>query len=224
MGRTGSGKSTLVQTLFRLLEADSGSIIIDGVDISKIGLHRLRSKISVITQMPTLFSGCSIRENLDLFGNYSEEAIVEAIDTAHLTEAISELPNGLDSLVSEGGTNFSVGQIQLLCLARTILCKNKLLVLDEATASVDKHTDQLLHQSLNKAYTNSTIIAIAHRLDTVIDCDLILVLGLGKVLEFGSPAELIRSNGVFSKMVDDSGESISHDLKKRAFATEFPCE
>lgn len=220
VGRTGSGKSTIVQTLFRLLEAESGSITIDGVDISNVGLHRLRTKISVIPQVPTLFSGCTVRENLDLFGIHSEDAIKNALEDVYLSEAIAELPMGYDSMVSEGGSNFSVGQRQLLCLARAILSKNKLLILDEATASVDRRTDQMLHDSLHRSFGDATIIAVAHRLDTIIEHDYILVLGGGKVLEFGSPAELLRSGGMFSKMVKDTGEAMSKDLRQRALLKE----
>jgi ATP-binding cassette subfamily C (CFTR/MRP) protein 4 len=220
VGRTGSGKSTIVQTLFRLLEAESGSISIDGVDISGVGLHRLRTKISVIPQAPTLFSGCTVRENLDLFGIHSDEAIQKALEDAHLGEAMAQLPQGYETMVSESGSNFSVGQRQLLCLARAILSKNKLLILDEATASVDRRTDQMLHDSLHESFGDATILAVAHRLDTVIEHDYILVLGRGKVLEFGPPAELLRSGGTFSKMVQDTGNVMSKDLRQRAFAKE----
>lgn len=220
VGRTGSGKSTVVQTLFRLLEAEHGSILIDGVDISKVGLHRLRTKISVIPQMPTLFSGCTVRENLDLFGIHSEAAIKKALEDAHLSEAMADLPDGHNTVVSEGGSNFSVGQRQLLCLARAILSKNKILVLDEATASVDRRTDQLLHESLHESFGDSTIIAVAHRLDTIIEHDYVLVLGLGKVLEFGPPADLIRDGGTFSKMIDETGEIMANNLRQRAMAKE----
>ena len=218
VGRTGSGKSTIVQTLFRLLETERGQINIDDVDISKIGLHRLRTSISVIPQHPTLFSGCTVRENLDVFGLHSDEAIHEALKSAHLTEVISELPKGLNSIVSEGGSNFSVGQRQLLCLARAILSKNKILVLDEATASVDRRTDQMLHESLHESFGDATIIAVAHRLDTVIDHDYILVLGQGKILEFGPPSELLRNKeGAFFSMVEDTGETTALELRQRAF-------
>ena len=131
-----------------------------------------------------------------------------------------DLPQGWDSLVAEGGSNFSVGQRQLLCLARAILSKNKILILDEATASVDKRTDQLLQEALKESFQDGTILAVAHRLDTVIENDYILVLGNGKVLEYGTPAELIRSNGAFASMVSDTGDAMSSDLRRRAFAKE----
>eukprot|EP00535_Pseudo-nitzschia_heimii_P006271 CAMPEP_0197193116 /NCGR_PEP_ID=MMETSP1423-20130617/26482_1 /TAXON_ID=476441 /ORGANISM="Pseudo-nitzschia heimii, Strain UNC1101" /LENGTH=1180 /DNA_ID=CAMNT_0042646201 /DNA_START=907 /DNA_END=4452 /DNA_ORIENTATION=+ len=217
VGRTGSGKSTIVQTLFRLLEAERGQIKIDDVDISQIGLHRLRTSISVIPQHPTLFSGCTVRENLDVFGLHSDDAIHEALRSAHLTEVMSELPKGINSIVSEGGSNFSVGQRQLLCLARAILSKNKILVLDEATASVDRRTDQMLHESLHESFGDATIVAVAHRLDTVIDHDYILVLGQGKILEFGPPSELLRRKGAFFSMVEDTGETTATELRQRAF-------
>lgn len=221
VGRTGSGKSTIVQTLFRLLEAERGDISIDDVNISEVGLHRLRTSMSVIPQHPTLFSGCTVRENLDVFGLHSEEAILEALSSAHLSEVISELPDGIDSIVSEGGSNFSVGQRQLLCLARAILSKNKILILDEATASVDRRTDQMLHESLHESFGDATIIAVAHRLDTVIDHDYILVLGQGKVLEFGPPADLLRNEGgAFFTMVEDTGEKMANDLRQQAFRKE----
>jgi len=221
VGRTGSGKSTIIQTLFRLLETESGSINIDNVDISSLGLHRLRTSISVIPQHPTLFSGCTIRENLDVFGLHSEEAIYKALASAHLSKVIAELPKGIDSLVSEGGSNFSVGQRQLLCLARAILSKNKILILDEATASVDRRTDQMLHESLHESFGDATIIAVAHRLDTIIDHDYVLVLGKGKVLEFGPPCKLLRNEGgPFYTMVEDTGETTAKELRQRAFQKE----
>ena len=217
VGRTGSGKSTIVQTLFRLLEAEEGRILIDSQDISKVGLHILRTKISVIPQVPTLFSGCTVRDNLDIFQQHTDDEIRAVLTSCHLTEAVSELPDGWNSIVLEGGSNFSVGQRQLLCLARALLCQNKILVLDEATASVDRRTDQLLQQALQESYRDGTILAVAHRLDTVIDYDFILVLGHGQVLEFGSPAELLMDDdGVFTRMVNDTGEVMSAALREKA--------
>ena len=220
VGRTGSGKSTIVQTLFRLLEADSGSISIDGIDIAGLGLHSLRTKISVIPQHPTLFSGCSVRENLDLFGLHSEESLWRVLKACHMDQVVADLPGGLESQLSEGGSNFSVGQRQLLCLARAILAENRILILDEATASVDRRTDQLLQEALRETFREGTILAVAHRLDTVIDNDLILVLGGGSLLEFGSPAELLRRNGHFAGMVRDTGDAMAQELRQRAFAHE----
>lgn len=216
VGRTGSGKSTIVQTLFRLLEAETGSVCIDGVDISTVGLHQLRENISVLPQSPTLFSGCSIRENLDLFGVHKDQALLEALDEVQLGHVIGDLPDRLDSFVSHAGSNFSVGQRQLLCLARASLKKNKILVLDEATASVDKETDKLLQEALDRANKDVTVIAIAHRLNTIIDFDYVLVLGEGEVLEYGSPAELLNLKGAFSKMVQDTGDVISKKLHNSA--------
>jgi ABC-type multidrug transport system fused ATPase/permease subunit len=213
-------KSTIVQTLFRLLEAENGCIKIDGVDVSTLGLHALRTNMAVIPQHPTLFSGCSVKENLDLFGLHSDESLHQVLDDCHLAKVINDLPNGIDSLVSEGGSNFSSGQKQLLCLARAILSKCKILILDEATASVDRRTDQLLQETLHKTFHDGTILAVAHRLDTIIENDMVLVLGCGKVLEFGPPADLIRSGGHFASMVNDTGEDMSRDLQQRAFEKE----
>jgi len=221
VGRTGSGKSTTVQALFRLLEAEQGQIVIDGVKIQDLGLHALRTHISVLPQVPTLFSGCTVRENLDLFSLHSDDEIAEVLTECHMLSVVNELVDGWDSIVSENGSNFSVGQRQLLCLARALLSRNKILVLDEATASVDRRTDQLLQQALLEQQTLGTILSVAHRLDTVIDNDYILVLGGGKVLEYGKPADLLRqSNGAFASMVNDTGESMAQELQRRAFAKE----
>mmetsp|Transcript_18358 Transcript_18358/g.26582 ORF Transcript_18358/g.26582 Transcript_18358/m.26582 type:complete len:1406 (-) Transcript_18358:280-4497(-) len=218
VGRTGSGKSTLVQALFRILEAEQGSISIDGVDISTVGLHKVRNSISVIPQTPVLFSGCTVRENLDPFYIYNDERIHEALSDVQMLDEIDDLQHGLDSTIAEGGSNFSVGQRQLICLARAILRKNKILVLDEATANVDTRTDELLQQAVAKSFMGSTIIAVAHRLDTVISYDKILVLGNGSVLEYGSPRELLlREDGHFSSMVKDTGEQMSANLRNQAF-------
>lgn len=205
VGRTGSGKSTLVQTFFRLLEAESGTILVDGVDIASVGLHRLRRHISVIPQAPTLFSGCSIRENLDLFGSHSDDEIEKAINDAHLRDVVDSLPRGIHTIVSEGGSNFSVGQRQLLCLARAIVSRNKILVVDEGTANVDRRTDKLIQETLDRCFQNGTIIAIAHRLETILHSDSIIVMGNGKVLEQGSPEALLADEGTHFHAMAKSG-------------------
>jgi len=217
VGRTGAGKSTLAQALFRLLEAESGKIVIDGVDISKLGLHKLRTQMSVIPQSPILFNGCTIRENLDPFGMYDDSDIWDALRNVQMEAPIKDLTGELSSMVAEGGSNFSVGQRQLLCLARAILRKNKILVLDEPTANVDSMTDKLLQEAVARSFGFATILAIAHRLDTVIDYDQILVLGDGKVLEYGPPAELLeKEGGVFLSMVNETGPLMAAELIRMA--------
>jgi len=216
VGRTGSGKSTLVQAILRLLEAEEGQILIDGVDISKLGLHKLRTCISVIPQSPVLYGGCSLRENLDPFHHHNDEQMNEALLDVHMLEAVRMLSHGLDTTVAEGGLNFSVGQRQLLCLARAILRRNKILVLDEPTANVDTRTDKLLQEAVAKSFEGATIMAVAHRLDTVIDYDKILVLGAGGILEYGTPHELIMQGGAFSSMIDDTGEDMAEFLRSSA--------
>jgi len=216
VGRTGGGKSTLVQTLLRLLEAEEGQILIDGVDIQKIGLHRLRTCISVIPQSPILYGGQSLRDNLDPFHNHDEEQINKALLDVHMMEAVRALSHGLDTTVAEGGLNFSVGQRQLLCLARAILRRNKILVLDEPTANVDSQTDKLLQEAVSRSFQGATILAVAHRLDTIIDYDKILVLGSGTVIEYDTPHDLIMKGGVFCSMINDTGEEMAKVLKTRA--------
>jgi ATP-binding cassette subfamily C (CFTR/MRP) protein 4 len=207
------------------LEAEEGSISVGGVDISLLGLHKLRTSMSVIPQSPVLFSGCTVRENLDPFGNCDDAAIGRALTAVQISETIHSLPKGLDAPVAEGGANFSVGQRQLLCLARAILLQNKILVLDEPTANVDMRTDQLLQQTLKEDFfADATIFSVAHRLDTIMDYDKVLVLGDGKVLEYGSPNELLLAKhkggekGFFASMVDSTGETMAKLLASKAIA------
>merc|ERR1712194_946 len=217
VGRTGSGKSTMIQALFRLLEAESGKVIIDGIDISTIGLHKVRTKMSVIPQFPVLFSGCTVRENLDPFGVWSDKIIFDALRDVQMLSVIEGLPQNLNSLVAEGGSNFSVGQRQLLALSRAIIRKSKILVLDEPTANVDRKTDSLLQEAIAKSFSGSTIIAVAHRLDTVIEYDRILVLGNGSRIEFGAPWELLSNkDSYFAKMVNDTGKKTAEELRDKA--------
>ena len=218
VGRTGAGKSSLVQALLRILEAEKGQIEIDGIDISSLGLHKLRHQVAVIPQTPVLFSGSTIMENIDPFGTFDEQDVRKALHDVQMLDAIDSLPQGLKSVVAEGGSNFSVGQRQLLCLARALLRRTKILILDEPSANVDKQTDQLLQEAVSANFPDSTIIAVAHRLDTVIEYDKIIVLGGGRVLEFGAPKALIEAEGDFAKMVEDTGSRTTQELRRRSGA------
>ncbi|KAE9991311.1 hypothetical protein EG327_000152 [Venturia inaequalis] len=249
IGRTGSGKSSLTLALFRFLEAREGSIHIDGIDISKIKLHDLRSRIAIIPQDPVLFSG-TIRSNLDPFDEHSDQELRDALDRVHLLDSIptsggtsgaastlegdigeSSSSNSshtkplatdpkpkkntnpfasLNSPISESGLNLSQGQRQLLCLARAIVARPKIMILDEATSAVDKTTDALIQRSIREEFQDSTLLVIAHRLSTIVDFDRILVLGGGEVVEFGAPRDLLEGEGKeggFVGMVESSGES-----------------
>uniref|UniRef100_A0A914DZE1 Uncharacterized protein n=1 Tax=Acrobeloides nanus TaxID=290746 RepID=A0A914DZE1_9BILA len=191
-GRTGAGKSSMALALFRIIEPASGQIIIDGIDISKIGLHELRSRITIIPQDPVLFSG-TLRFNLDPFNEYSDGDLWSALEYAHLKAFFKIQQNGLYHVIAEGGENISIGQRQLVCLARAILRKSRILVLDEATASIDVITDSLIQRTIQDQFQDSTIITIAHRIHTIIDYDRIMVLDHGKVVEFDSPKNLMAN-------------------------------
>mmetsp|Transcript_34912 Transcript_34912/g.104131 ORF Transcript_34912/g.104131 Transcript_34912/m.104131 type:complete len:198 (+) Transcript_34912:3851-4444(+) len=191
--------------------------MIDGTDISQVGLHTLRSGMSIIPQQPTLYSDCTIRENLDPFKIHSDEEIHVVLQDVQMESAVRALPVGFETMISEDGANLSVGQRQLLCLARAILRKSKILILDEPTANCDRHTDHQLHAALERNFKGSTIISVAHRLETVINHDFILVLGNGKVLDYGPPGHLLkRSHGPFVTMVEDTGAAMSKLLREQA--------
>uniref|UniRef100_A0A3Q2VXI3 Multidrug resistance-associated protein 1 n=1 Tax=Haplochromis burtoni TaxID=8153 RepID=A0A3Q2VXI3_HAPBU len=204
VGRTGAGKSSLTLGLFRIIEAAEGQIFIDGVDIAKLGLHELRSRITIIPQDPVLFSG-SLRMNLDPFDSYTDEEVWRALEFSHLKTFVSSLPNKLNHDCSEGGENLSVGQRQLLCLARALLRKTRILVLDEATAAVDMETDNLIQSTIRSQFEDCTVLTIAHRLNTIMDYTRVLVLENGEMAEFDSPSNLISQRGAFHKMAKDSG-------------------
>ncbi|KAL3420391.1 ABC transporter [Phlyctema vagabunda] len=224
IGRTGSGKSSLTLALFRFIAARSGRIVVDGIDISEIALHELRSRLAIIPQDPVLFSG-TLRTNLDVFNNYDDAVLLQALRHVHLlsdsatpgqeTSEGSD-PRGeqeqtvfasLSSPISEGGLSLSQGQRQLVCLARAIVSRPKILVLDEATSAVDMPTDSLIQRSIREQFHGSTLIVIAHRLSTIADFDKILVLDDGNVAEFDEPRVLLkRPDGAFRLMLDQSGE------------------
>eukprot|EP00258_Populus_trichocarpa_P046275 XP_024462294.1 putative ABC transporter C family member 15 isoform X2 [Populus trichocarpa] len=201
VGRTGSGKSTLIQALFRVIEPSGGQILIDGLDISKIGLRDLRSKLGIIPQDPTLFRG-TVRTNLDPLEKHSDQEIWEVLNKCRLADIVKRDKRLLDAPVSEDGENWSVGQRQLVCLARVLLKKRRILVLDEATASIDIETDNIIQGTIREETSRCTVITVAHRIPTVIDNDLILVLEDGKVVEYDSPVKLLKDNSSsFSKLV-----------------------
>uniref|UniRef100_A0A8C6UP06 Multidrug resistance-associated protein 1 n=1 Tax=Neogobius melanostomus TaxID=47308 RepID=A0A8C6UP06_9GOBI len=204
VGRTGAGKSSLTMGLFRIIEASEGQILIDGVDISQLGLHQLRSRITIIPQDPVLFSG-SLRMNLDPFNSYSDEELWRALEFSHLKVFVTGLPDKLEHECSEGGENLSVGQRQLLCLARALLRKTKILVLDEATAAVDMETDHLIQSTIRSQFEECTVLTIAHRLNTIMDYTRVLVLDKGEMAEFDSPDKLVAQRGLFYNMAKDSG-------------------
>lgn len=234
VGRTGAGKSSLTLALFRFLEYRSGSVWIDGVDISKIKLFDLRSRLAIIPQDPVLFSG-TVRSNLDPFNQHSDTELRDALARVQLIPSASTPSSGtatpsnvgtssasstlvqsstninlfksLHSKIAEGGLNLSQGQRQLLCLARAIVSRPKILILDEATSSVDMETDALIQRSIREEFSDCTLMVIAHRLSTIADFDRILVLGDGKVVEFDQPETLItQEKSAFKEMVESSGE------------------
>ncbi|TFK38174.1 multidrug resistance-associated ABC transporter [Crucibulum laeve] len=227
LGRTGSGKSTLALSFFRFVEATEGRILVDGIDTAKIGLTDLRSRLTIIPQDPTILSG-SLRSTLDVFDEYEDAEIYEALRRVHLIpsedtpEEVAGTVNAnvfrdLDSTVSEGGDNFSTGEKQLLCMARAILKRSKILVMDEATASVDYATDELIGKTIRQEFAESTILTIAHRLRTVIDYDRVMLLEQGRIIEFDRPGVLLSNPSTkFYALCKATGKEEFVMLKKMA--------
>ncbi|KAL8652522.1 MAG: hypothetical protein Q9226_004236 [Calogaya cf. arnoldii] len=215
VGRTGAGKSSLTLTLFRFLEATHGRILVDGIDISKIKLSVLRSRLAIIPQDPVLFSG-TIRSNLDPFNEYTDEELNSALSEVHIKDTHNSNRHGTSSNdtfgslafpISTGGHNLSQGQRQLLCLARALISRRKIIIMDEATSSVDKAADTLIQKSIRERFRDSTLLVVAHRLSTVADFDRILVLDEGRVVEYDTPGVLMERKGVFWSMMMQSGKS-----------------
>ncbi|KAM0789106.1 hypothetical protein ACM66B_003161 [Microbotryomycetes sp. NB124-2] len=227
VGATGCGKSTLALSFFRFVEAWSGRIVIDGLDVAKVGLKDLRSNLTIIPQDPTILSG-TLRTTLDIFDEYEDHEIFDALRRVHLIrpdENPDEVEEGanrspffnLEAEVSEGGGNFSQGQRQLLCMARALLKRNKVMLLDEATASVDYKTDEMISNTIREEFKDSTLLVIAHRLRSIVDFDKVLLLDAGKIIEFDSPAKLLEDPASrFYALCRATGKSEFKILKKMA--------
>jgi ATP-binding cassette subfamily C (CFTR/MRP) protein 4 len=215
VGRTGAGKSSIIAALFRLCEVE-GRIYLDGIDCARVGLHELRRRLSIIPQEPMLFTG-TVRSNLDPFNEHADDRLWHVLRELQLHDIVKQMPGALSAHVSDGATAFSVGQKQLLCLARAMLRESRVLVLDEATANCDPLTDQLIQKTVRKEFAGRTILIVAHRLQTVIDADRILLMDAGQVVEFDSPARLLaRPDSSFSQLVRSSGPNAEYHLKKLA--------
>jgi ABC-type multidrug transport system fused ATPase/permease subunit len=219
VGRTGSGKSTLLLVLFRMVELCGGRLVIDDIDVSNIGLYDLRRNLSIIPQDPTIFSG-NLRTNIDPFNNFSDKAIWDALESCHLKDKVQSLKGGLLEVVDESGQNLSVGERQLLCLCRSVLANKKIVVLDEATANVDHDSDAVIQKTIRERFKDKTVITIAHRLDTIMDCDRVMVMSYGKILEFENPHLMIqKGDGQFAEMVEQTGDyaKILKDMAAKAY-------
>lgn len=200
-GRTGAGKSSLVAALFRMPDPQLGKVLIDGVDLGTLEIQAARRAMAVITQDPVLFA-TSLRKNLDPFDKFDDQAIWTALDQVQLKDKIRELTGGLDFTLAESGMSFSVGERQLLCLARALLQRSKILIMDEPTANVDFVTDSLIQQVIREKFSDCTVLTIAHRINTIMDYDKVLVLEQGHLVEYDTPRVLAgKQNGVFARLV-----------------------
>ena len=201
VGRTGSGKSTLCLSLFRLIEANSGTICIDGIDISQIGLETLRNNLTIIPQEPILIEG-TLRENIDPTNCYTDKEIINSLSEVGLDEFF--VNKNLDYKIENNGVNISIGEKQLICIARALLKKSKIILMDEATANIDYKTETYLQKSINAGMKDCTVITIAHRIKTIINYDKILVLNNGEIVELDSPKKLLDKKGLFYQLYKES--------------------
>jgi len=208
VGRTGAGKSSLFLVLMRLVEPCQGKVVIDGYDIQNLGLAQLRSKLAIIPQDPVMFCG-TVKQNLDPEDVFSDEQMWKALELCKLKDWIKSLEDdngvkqGLNYVINEGGSNFSFGQRQLICIARAVLRDNKILLLDEATSGIDLTTDSLIQQTIQITFRDSTVITIAHRIETILIGDKVMVMDDGKIAEYGKPEELLSNrNSMFSLLVE----------------------
>ena len=204
VGRTGSGKSTVTLCLFRILEATSGKILIDDIDISKIGLNKLRRNLTIIPQDPSLMEG-TLRYNIDPLNLSSNENILKVMKSIGFDYIVDRDPEGLLQEISEGGSNLSVGEKQLICITRAILRKSRIIIMDEATASIDYKTEEIIQKAINEILNESTVITIAHRIKTILNYDKILALDNGEIVDFDTPKNLLeKKKGVFYELYHKS--------------------
>ncbi|KAK4879109.1 hypothetical protein RN001_007255 [Aquatica leii] len=211
VGRTGAGKSSTITAFFQLIQTE-GIITIDGINIQCISLHDLRRKISIIPQDPVLFSG-TVRKNLDCFEEYPDEVLWKALEEVRLKQVIDKMGAGLNSKISQNGANLSVGQRQLICLARAIVRNNKILILDEATANVDLQTDDIIQETIRKKFLSCTVLTVAHRLKTIMDSDKVLVMDAGEIIEFDHPYTLLQNHdSMFYSMVQETEQTMADIL------------
>ena len=202
VGRTGAGKSTLILAIWRVVEAYEGKILIDGVDISQVGLADLRDRVTVIPQEPVLFNN-TLRFNLDPDGKHKDEEIINLLERASIEELLARDGNGLDFKITEGGSNLSAGEKAIICICRAILRKNKIVLVDEATASTDVNTEEIIQKLFHEEFKESTVLTVAHRLNTIINSDKIMVMHFGEIIEYDSPENLKRNpNSAFSELLN----------------------
>lgn len=203
-GRTGSGKSSLTQALLRLLITRGGSITIDGININEMSLKNLRNAVTMVPQDPILFAG-SVRNNLDPLGWKSDGALWDALDMCQMKDTVSDLPKGLETLVNNEGDNFSKGQRQLLCFARAFLRDTKIFILDEATAALDEEADERIQKVIRSRFKHCTVLTVAHRVNTIVDSDMILGMEAGRIVEYDTPSNLMNiENSLFRSLVHSS--------------------